>query len=104
MGRERVVDQKNEVKRIIEVTHACSEGWHTFTSEHIPGLFLTVHEANLEAAFYDIPKAIEALIFADYKRRVQVRPEITYDEYLVTLPPSHKPTRKYYAIEELRAA
>lgn len=98
------MNTKADVKQFIDVSHECADGWHTFTSDHIPGLFLTVHEANLEAGFNDIPQAIEQLIYADYGRKVKVEAQLTYDAYLVTLPESHKPTRHYYAIEDRKAA
>jgi hypothetical protein len=104
-----IANVRADVSRIIDVTHECDDGWHTFTSEQIPGLFLTAHESDLENAYNDIGRAIEALILADYGWHVRVELKPVFSEYLKTLPPSHQPEphsrrRLYYTVEDLKAA
>ena len=88
---------------IITVLHECADGWHTFTSPEVPGFYMIVEESDLQGAYEDIPHAIEALIFADSGKRVNVRPQKTYDEYLATLPLSQAAITRHYSVE-LQAA
>ena len=87
----------------ITVNHRCENGWHEFDSPQVPGLFMIVEQNDLEAAYADIPKAIEMLIRADTGQEVRVRQEETYSEYLERLPESHLPSQRYYSIEKLAA-
>jgi hypothetical protein len=80
--------RKSAAVEIITVVHECEDGWHKFTSPEIPGLYMIVRQHDLEAAYSDIPRAIEMLIFADNGQRVSVRPQTTYSEYLKSLPES----------------
>jgi hypothetical protein len=67
-------DEDAEVE-IITVLHKCENGWHEFTSPQIPGLFMVVEQTDLAAAWRDLPRAIEKLIFVDTGDRVTVMPE-----------------------------
>jgi hypothetical protein len=88
---------------IIDVIHECSEGWHKFTSPQVPGFYLVAERDDLERAYEDIPRSIEALIFHDRKERVTVRPEKTYSDYVASLPEAHEPAIRHYSVEK-RAA
>jgi hypothetical protein len=88
---------------IVTVIHDFEDGWHKFTSLELPGFYMIVPQDDLEAAYEDIPRAIEELIFADIGNRVVVRSQKTYSEYLDSLPESHHPTPSHYSIER-RAA
>jgi hypothetical protein len=89
---------------IVTVLDACEDGWHKFTSLEIPGLYMVVPQHDLEAAYRDIPRAIETLIFTDSGIRVSVRPETTYSEYLTSLPDSRRPIPRHYSVERKQAA
>jgi hypothetical protein len=95
--------RKSADVEIVTVLHESEDRWHKFTSLEIPGLYMVVPQRDLKAAYDDLPRAIEALIFADSGKRVSVRPQKTYKEYLDTLPESHQPIPRHYSIER-RAA
>jgi hypothetical protein len=84
---------------IISVVHEYEDGWHKFTSLEVPGLYMVVGSHDLEAAYDDLPRAIELLIFMDTGKHVSVRPEKTYREYVGNLPQSHRPTVRHYSVE-----
>ncbi len=88
---------------MITVMHAHEDGWHEFTSPQIPGLYMIVESHDLGGAYEDLPRAIEELIFFDTGRRVVVKPEKTFSEYLITLPASHRPVVRHYSVEQLAA-
>jgi hypothetical protein len=88
---------------IITVLHEAEDEWHKFTSLEIPGLYMVVRQDDLEAAYKDIPRAIEELILADTGKRVSVHPQKTYGEYLTTLPQSHHPVPRHYSVERAAA-
>jgi hypothetical protein len=88
---------------IISVVHEFEDGWHKFTSLEVPGLYMVVSAHDLEAAYDDLPRAIELLIFMDTSKRVSVRSEKTYREYLNNLPQSHRPEIRHYSVEPLAA-
>ena len=89
--------------KLIDVHHECVDGWHEFTSPHVPGLYIVAEKDDLEAAFEDLPVTIANLIKADYKIDVTVRLEHTYDEYVDNLPPEFRPSIRHYSIERLAA-
>lgn len=88
---------------IIDVIHELKDGWHKFTSPQIPGFYLVAEQNDLERAYDDIPRSIEALILHDRHERVTVRPEKTYADYLATLPQSHRPAIRHYSVEKIAA-
>jgi len=88
---------------IIEVRHECAEGWHTFTSDQIPGLFLAGEQQDLEELYEEIPILIECLTRHDFGHQVEVTPAQTYLDYAASLPASHQPV-KHYTIRTLPAA
>lgn len=85
---------------IITVIEESEAGWRTLTSPEMPGLYMLVPEHDVEAAYEDLPRAIEELIFADSGARVSVSAQQTYCHG--TAPPSHPPTR-HFSIERMAA-
>jgi hypothetical protein len=71
----RARNELEDAMQIISVAHESKDGWHKFTSPEMPGLYIVAAPDNLEAAYEDIPRAIEELIFADTGRRVTVQLE-----------------------------
>jgi hypothetical protein len=88
---------------IIEVRHDCEDGWHTFTSQQVPGLFLAGERQDLEELYEEIPQVIAALAKQDFGRDVEVTSVETYSDYAARLPESHLPV-KHYTIRDLPAA
>lgn len=88
---------------IIEVRHDCAGGWHTLTSEQIPGLFLIGEQADLAELYDEIPQVIAALLKCDFDRNVVVTPEQTYSDYAASLPQSHQPV-KHFTVREMALA
>lgn len=80
---------------IIDVIHECADGWHTFTSPQVPGLFLTAERNDLEEIYAEIPKAIEALTKADFGKSIRAKLVDSYTEYAATLPESYQPVSHY---------
>ena len=85
---------------IIDVLHECEEGWHTFTSPHIPGLYLVGEQPHLQELYDEIPQVISTLAKADFGREVLVSLEKTYSSYLEELPDHYRPDVRHYSIQE----
>ncbi len=49
---------------VLSVLHEQDGGWHTFTSEQIPGLFVTGPEIDMPSLLDALPSTIHALIVA----------------------------------------
>jgi hypothetical protein len=92
-----------DIGMIIEVRHDCADGWHTFTSDQVPGLFLAGERADLEELYEEIPQVIAALAKCDFGRDVEVTPAQTYSDYAASLPDTHLPV-KHYTIRDLAKA
>lgn len=89
---------------IIDVVHQCSNGWHKFSSPHIPGFYMVAEQNDLEEVYSEIPSAIAALIAADFGMDVKLRVQTSYSAYLEELPEEYRPSVSHYVIEELMAA
>lgn len=78
---------------IVDVVYEDVEGWHRFTSPHIPGLYVIVEPDQFWMGYEDVPRVIEMLAGADHKR-VAVR--------AVDSPPE-KSKRKiiHYSVESI---
>lgn len=87
---------------IIDVRHECVNGWHEFTSPQIPGLYIVAEQNDLEAAYEDIPIVIAQLIEADTGKKVSIKREPSYEEYLEGLPWSFRPSM-FYSVEKIAA-
>lgn len=81
--------------RWIDVEHACEDGYHEFTSPQVPGFYIVSND--LEVAYADIPAALAALLEADFGGSFTVKPEIPFDQYVRSLPESHRTNR--FAVE-----
>lgn len=88
---------------IIDVQHECENGWHVFTSPHVPGLFLTGQQDDLEELYDEIPHVICALARADFGQDVVVEPVQTYLQYVEGLPDGFKPGVKHFSIQKIAA-
>jgi hypothetical protein len=62
--------------RVVSVVHEIRDGWHKFTSPEMAGFYLVVAPDDLDAAYEDIPRAIELLLSADSGKRVAARLDI----------------------------
>ncbi len=87
---------------IIDVTHECSEGWHTFTSTQFPGLFVTGQQQDLEDLYAEVPLVIAALAKSDFDKHISVTPVQTYSDYAAGLPVTHRAV-SHYEIRDLAA-
>ena len=94
---------RGDIGMIIEVRHDCAEGWHRFTSEQVPGLFLAGMREDLEEVYDEIPQVIAALLKCDFDRDVEVTPAQTYSVYAASLPDTHLPV-KHYTVRDLAKA
>ena len=88
---------------IINVHHDCVDGWHTFTSAHLPGLYVVGRQDDLEELYAEVPTVIEALVHADWGYRVQVVSVETFEEYVNALPASFRPNVRHYSVQKLAA-
>jgi hypothetical protein len=86
-------------KAIVTVLHEVDEGWHTFTSEQVPGLFLTGRDEDLEQLYESVPGVIADLAKADFGRDVVVLQERTFSYYVQSLAPASVPPVSHYSID-----
>jgi hypothetical protein len=84
---------------IVTVLHVCEEGWHKFTSPELPGLYMIVPQDDLGAAYADLPRAIEELIYADTGKRVSAQPQKTFGDCLSAIARTQDPIPQHYSIE-----
>jgi len=63
----------------ITVRRSIREGWHVYTCEAIPGLYIANRDDRL--AYDDLPKAIEQLFKLDWGVSVSVAHKVGYDEF-----------------------
>lgn len=86
-------------KAIITVLHETHEGWHTFTSEQVPGLFLTGREEDLQELYESVPRVIAELAKADFGFEVIVSQEKTFSDYMESFIPARVPPLSHYSIK-----
>ena len=67
-------------KSSIAVAYKHVEGWHVFTSEELPGLY--VASRNAERAYSDVAIAIQKLLKLDFGQDVTVAPESPLSVFL----------------------
>ena len=77
------------------------DGWHVFTSDELPGLYVASHEA--ETAYNDVGPSIEKLLLLDEGVECTIRPEVPFSEFVAMIrtdnPPAHRYlTEQRYAI------
>ena len=85
--------------QVISVTHVCKDGWHTFTCLEVPGFHLVSTEADLEAAYAQVPEAIAEIIESDTGVPTDVELENSYSEYLAKLPDGMQPAVRHYSVK-----
>lgn len=88
---------------IIDVVRVSEDGWETFTSPQIPGLYMVVESSDLEGAYDDLPRAIELLILNDTGKTVSVRAENTFGDYLKSQAAPGRSIIRHYSIEPVAA-
>ena len=71
---------KHSVSTEICVRYLARDGWHVFTCEELPGLFVASTDRKL--AFSDLPNAIRMLLKLDFKRDYVISHKLTYDEFV----------------------
>lgn len=64
----------------IRVDYKNVEGWHVFTSEELPGLYVASQDPEL--AYNDVGTALEKLIELDTGATCRVSPEVPFSEFL----------------------
>lgn len=62
---------------IVDVWHHRSDGYHKFTSPHVPGLYMVTETKDLTEVYQEIPTVIAALVKADFGFDVAVSREGT---------------------------
>lgn len=88
---------------IVGVLHEIDDGWHKFTSPQVPGLYIVVESRNLRTVYEDLPTAIAELIEAATHKKVVVRLEKTYDQFIKSLPETERQDVLHYSVEPLAA-
>ena len=71
---------RHGVSTEIRVRYRERDGWHVFTCEGLPGLFVASKDRKL--AFSDLPDAIRMLLKLDFKRDYMVSHKLTYEEFV----------------------
>ena len=89
---------------IIAVRHRFADGWHEFTSDVVPGLYVVAEEADLAEAYNEIPLVIQALIAADFGKQSQVRQAKSFESYEASLPAPFRTSSRFYQVEMSAAA
>ncbi|HUP90955.1 MAG TPA: hypothetical protein VM074_01810 [Solimonas sp.] len=64
----------------VHVAYKQVDGWHVFSSEKMPGLY--VASKNAAKAFNDVAKAIEMLVELNANAKCKAVPEMTFSEFL----------------------
>lgn len=64
----------------ITISYNQRDGWHVFTSQDLPGLYVASRDASV--AFKDVATAIEVLFRLDHKVNVTAKPQCTLTELL----------------------
>lgn len=70
-------------KTSIEVKYKGVDGWHIFESDELVGLL--VASKDPKTAFNDVATSIEKLLMLDEGITCTARPELTLDDFLVTV-------------------
>ena len=70
----------HSVSTEIRVRYRERDGWHVFTCEELPGLFVASMDRKL--AFSDLPDAIRMLLKLDFKRDYVISHKLTYGEFV----------------------
>jgi len=65
---------------MIYAKYECVDGWHTFVSDELPGLYVT--HKDLKVAFEDVGPSIALLMRLDHGIECNVSPELLLSELL----------------------
>jgi hypothetical protein len=69
------------------------DGWHVFSSEELPGLYVASQDAEL--AYNDVATAIEKLLWLDEGVKFQIRPEVPFVQFLAMLRRAAHPAQRF---------
>lgn len=69
------------------------DGWHVFTSDELPGLYVASKDAEL--AYHDVATAIEKLLLLDEGIKCKTRLEVPFGQFLGMLRQAQKPHRAF---------
>lgn len=79
---------------------ATFDGWHVFTSNDLPGLYVASTDA--ETAYNDVGPSIEKLLKLDLGLEATIRPELPFEQFVAVVrktAPAHRfLTQQRYAI------
>ncbi len=65
---------------LIEIEYFERDGWHVFSSHHIPGLY--VAHTNLQTAYDDVATSIEMCIKLNLDIDVEVEPLVAFEDFM----------------------
>lgn len=66
---DAVIEQGSRSESVITVLHQEKSGWHIFTSDQLPGLFLSGRDEDYTELCESLPSTISALIAARANRQ-----------------------------------
>lgn len=64
----------------IDIAYKMADGWHVFTSEQLPGLYVASPDA--ETAYNDVGPALEMLLKLDEGIVCKAKPELSFEEFV----------------------
>ena len=70
-------------KTSVRVEYRHTDGWHIFSSDQLPGLYVASQDAK--RAFADVATAIEKLLKLNEGLDVRAEPELSFEEFVRTL-------------------
>ena len=71
---------KTETVALVKVDYGFRDGWHVFTSNDVPGLYVTSEDPK--TAFNDVAPSIETLARLNDGIECVVQPLLTYAEFM----------------------
>jgi hypothetical protein len=92
------------MEAVLNVRHEAHDGWHTFTSPNLRGLFLTGRAKDLDQLYDCLPTAIATLIECDTAGPFKVRPAKPFDRPNRNQAPASGSDLLYFIIEEADSA
>jgi hypothetical protein len=74
---------RSNVTTTVSVQYRHRDGWHIFTSQDIPGLYIA--SQNAKAAYEDVPVAVKRLLELDFKCSCEVVRTEPFDTFAQTV-------------------
>lgn len=72
---------------------ATFDGWHVFTSDELPGLYVASNDA--ETAYNDVAPSIEKLLLLDEGVECTIRPELPFAAFVSMLRHADHPAHRF---------